>query len=265
MNVSNHLLILLAGDVSLNPGSNKYLPDNDNKFELFRKRGFHFLVINVDSLFLKVNELRDVVGHTKPAILGITESKLDSSVSDQEVNISGYSILRSDRNRYGGGVACYVRADLCFNRRNVFSNSIENVFFDLLIPKIKPLSIGIFYRPPHVNTFLETFANDLKLIDLKETEVYFLGDFNINLLVNDKFVLKENQSLDFRNLNCPLMSKYKELCQTFSLKEIIQEPTRIKSTTSSLLDYILTNVAWKISQKGVIDAGLSDHQLIYCT
>ena len=126
--------------------------------------------------------------------------------------------------------------------------------------------IGIFYRPPNVNTFLETFANDLKRIDLKETlKVYFLGDFNINLLVNDKFVLKENQSPDFRNLNCPLKSKYKELCQTFSLKEIIQEPTRITSTTSSLLDHILTNAGWKISQKGVIDVGLSDHQLIYCT
>ena len=236
-----HLLILLSGDVSLNPGPSQYPPYNDDKFEPFRKRGLHFLHINVNSLLSKIDELRDVVGHTKLAILGITESKLDSSVSDQEVNISGYSILRSNRNRYGGGVACYVRADLYFNRRNVFSNSIENVFFDLLIPKIKPLLIGIFYRPPHVNTFLETLANDLKLIDLKETEVYFLGDFNINLIVNDKFVLKENQSLDFRNLNCPLMSKYKELCQTFSLKEVIQEPTRIRSTTSSLLDHILTN------------------------
>ena len=105
----------------------------------------------------------------------------------------------------------------------------------------------------------------MKLIDLKETEVYLLGDFNINFLVNDKFVLEENQSLDFRNLNCPLMFKYKELCQTFSLKEVIQEPTRIRSTTSSLLDHILTNAGWKISQKGVIDVGLSDHQLIYCT
>ena len=61
------------------------------------------------------------------------------------------------------------------------------------------------------------------------------------------------------------MSKYEELCQTFSLKEIIQEPTRITSTTSFLLDHILTNAGWKISQKGVIDAGLSDHQLIYYT
>ena len=74
----------------------------------------HFLHINVNSLLSKIDELRDVVGHTKPTILGITESKLDSSVSDQEVDISGYSILRSDRNRYGGSVACCIRADPCF-------------------------------------------------------------------------------------------------------------------------------------------------------
>ena len=99
--------------------------------------------INVNSLLLKINELRDIVGHTKPAILGVTESKLDSSVSDQELNISGYSILKSDRNRKGGGVACYVRADLCCNTRNIFSNSIELVlFFYLLIPKVKPILIG---------------------------------------------------------------------------------------------------------------------------
>ena len=168
-------------------------------------------------------------------------------------------------NRYGRGIVCYVRADLCFNMRYVFLNSIENVFFSLLIPKLKPFLIDIFYRPPNVNTFLETFVNDLKLIHLKKTEVYFLGDFNTNLLVNDKFVLKENQPFDFRNLNCLLMSKYKGLCQKFSLKEIIQEPTCIKSTTSSLLEHCLTNAGWKISQKGVIDVGLSDHQLLYCT
>ena len=115
-----HLLILLSGDVSLNPGPSQYPPYNDDKFEPFRKRGLHFLHINVNSLLSKIDELRDVVGHTKPAILGITESKLDSSVSDQEVNISGYSIFRSDRNRYGRDAACYVTADLCFNRRNVF-------------------------------------------------------------------------------------------------------------------------------------------------
>ena len=91
-----HLLILLSGDVSLNPGPSQYLPDNVDKFEPFRKRGLHLLHINANSLLSKIDELRDVAGHTKSAILGITESKLHSSISNQEVNISGYSILRSD-------------------------------------------------------------------------------------------------------------------------------------------------------------------------
>ena len=83
------LLILLSGDASLNPGPSHHLPDNDDKFEPFHKCGLHFLHINVNSLLSKIDELRDFVGHTKPAILGITESKLDSSVSDREVNING--------------------------------------------------------------------------------------------------------------------------------------------------------------------------------
>ena len=107
----------------------------------------------------------------------------------------------------------------------------------------------------------------MNFIDLKKKlkgDVYFPGDFNINLLVNYKFILQKNKLLNFRNLNCPLMTKYKELYQTFFLKEIIQEPTRITSITYSLLDHILTNSGWKISQKGVIYVRLLDHQLIYC-
>ena len=73
-----HLLTLLSSDVSLNLGPSQYLPDNDDKFEPFRKHGFHFLHINVNSILSKIDELKDVVGHTKPVILGITESKLDS-------------------------------------------------------------------------------------------------------------------------------------------------------------------------------------------
>ena len=30
-------------------------------------------------------------------------------------------------------------------------------------------------------------------------------------------------------------------------------------------NHIITNTRWRVSQKGVIDVGLSDHQLIFCT
>ena len=66
-------------------------------------------------------------------------------------------------------------------------------------------------------------------------------------------------------MSSALVNKYKEFCQTFSLTEIIKEPTRITCSTSTLLDHILTNSSEKVSQKGVIDVGISDHQLIYCT
>ena len=51
-----HLHILLTGDVSLNPAPSQYLPDNKNKFQPFRKRGLHFLDINVNGLLSKTDE-----------------------------------------------------------------------------------------------------------------------------------------------------------------------------------------------------------------
>ena len=45
------------------------------------------------------------------------------------------------------------------------------------------------------------------------------------------------------------MTNFKEIYQTFALKEIIQEPTRITSIISSRLDDILTNSGWKYHKK----------------
>ena len=163
---------------------------DDKTWEPLKTRGLHFCHLNVNSLLSKIDELRDITNYIKPAILGITESKLDSSVTNAEVNINGYSIIRNDRNRNGGGVACYIRNDLCFNIKNIFSNSIEHVFFEIFIPKVKPIAIGIFYRPPNENDFLNLFSNDFQQIDSKTNEIYLLGDFNINLLQNGKFILK---------------------------------------------------------------------------
>ena len=149
--------------------------------------------------------------------------------------------------------------------KKIFSNSIEHVFLEILIPKVNPIAIGTFYRLPNANEFLRIFSNDFQQIDSKTNEIYLLGDFNINLPQNGKFILKENQSYKFKNSSSALVNKYKEFCQTFSLIEIITELTRITYSTSILLDNILTNSAEKVPQKGVTDVGTSDHQLIYCT
>ena len=87
-------LLLLSGDVSLNPGPVQISPAvNVNIWEPLNKKGLHFLHININSLLPKTDELKCIANKTKVAIIGITESKLDHTVSDLEVNLPGYDIL----------------------------------------------------------------------------------------------------------------------------------------------------------------------------
>ena len=58
-----------------------------------------------------------IVNKTKTAIITTTESKVDNNVPDLEVSLPGYDILQCHRNRNGGGVAFYIKKDLCFNSR----------------------------------------------------------------------------------------------------------------------------------------------------
>ena len=79
---------------------------------------------------------------------------------------------------------------------------------------------------------------------------YFLfsGDFNINLMNSKK--------------NVPNGIKtYHEFSSQHGIKQLITSPM----TSTSLLDHILTNSSERVSQSGVADVGLSDHQMTYCT
>ena len=92
----------------------------------------------------------------------MSETKLDDSVFDAEINIEGYTLIRSDRNRHGGGVACYVKQHLTFDVKYYFSNEIENIFIDIFLPKTKPFTLGFFYQPPNQYNFLHLIEDDFK-------------------------------------------------------------------------------------------------------
>ena len=48
------------------------------------------------------------------------------------------------------------------------------------------------------------------------------------------------------------------------LKQLIQCPNQVTYSFSTLTDHILASFPSRVSQKGVINVGLSDHQLILC-
>ena len=169
-------------------------------------------------------------------------SKLDHTVPDLEVNLPGYDILRCDRNRTGGGVACYIKKDLCFNRRTLNCKEIENIIFDILVPKSKPITIGVFCRPPNQANFMELIVKSFSLLNLKDNEIYLLGDFNINLLQNGNYILNRKGMAACQGAVHTLINKYQEFCQILFLKQLITCLTRVRCSNSSVIDHILTNL-----------------------
>ena len=174
---------------------------------------------------------------------------------DSEVSIDGYTLIRNDRNRHGGGVAFYIKNEICFNIKNIFSHEIENIFIDILLPKTKPFTVGVFYRPPNNIDFLKEITNDFLKLLPETNDLFILGDFNINDFISN---------IDYTTISS-ISKQYIDFCSTFALKQLIRYPTRVTSKSSTLIDHILTNAEDKISQSGIIDTGLSDHQLIFCT
>ena len=259
-------ILLLSGDVSLNPGPSQIPQLNSETWSPFRKRGLHFLHLNINSILPKIDELRHIAKTSKVSVIGISETKLDDTVTNNEINIEGYSVLRHDRNRQGGGVACYVRNDISFNQVYIFSNETENIFFEIFLPNSHTITVGIFYRPPNQNKFLDNITNDFTKLNTEKKEIIILGDININLLQNGKNILHENKN-NFGDKNAihSLLKQYKHFLTNFGLKQLIKTPTRVTRDTTTLIDHILTNSEEKISQSGVIDSGISDHSIIFCT
>ena len=67
-------------------------------------RGLRIASLNVKSIAKNIDEIRILLESKSIDILLINESKIDDSVSDNDIYISGYNIIRNDRNRNGGGV-----------------------------------------------------------------------------------------------------------------------------------------------------------------
>lgn len=207
--------------------------------------------LNVRSLLNKIDEIRLLFKSNKAHIISFSETWLDCSISDSEIEIQNYTIIRKDRNRKGGGVCGYIRSDICFNVRTDLDNAhIEAVWLDILLPKTKPLLVGILYRPPTQSVFYDRLEETCSsAIDHGKRETILIGDWNTNMLKKDSSIYKA----------------FSVFCNLFSLHQLISQCTRVSPTSQSIIDLVLTSDKSNISNSGAIDYGISDHAIIYCT
>ena len=128
-----NLILLLSGDLSLNPGplynnnNNNNNNDNNNnnnnnqlqpqsEWSAFNSRELHFIYLNVNSLLPKFDELKNVAELSNAlSQIDISESQFEDSVLSSEIHNDNYNTLRCDRNRHWGGLVCYIRNDLSYD------------------------------------------------------------------------------------------------------------------------------------------------------
>lgn len=131
------------------------------------------------------------------------------------------------------------------------ADDIEQVWFNIHIKNKKNITVGVVYRPHNnVSGFLDRFENALSLIMPSSDAIFCLGDFNIDAL--------NSASAAYCNF-CALL-------EVFSLKQYIDEPTRINLRTSTLIDFVIADDGAPVVASGAVAVhDISDHHLVFCT
>ena len=94
--------------------------------------------LNINSLLAHLDDLKFFVLDSKIDVLAIKETKIDSSVNDNEIYLPGFEVVRKDRSVYGrsgGGVCIYLRSNINYQIHNdLCDDRLECVFIQIIRP-----------------------------------------------------------------------------------------------------------------------------------
>ncbi|XP_068737945.1 uncharacterized protein [Montipora capricornis] len=189
-------------------------------------------------------------------ILAISESWLNSSVKNAEVEIDGYSLLRLERprnikNEFGGGVCAYMRKTLKSKVLKDLSGISDTGFHQLWMQvqhkTLKSFLLCVTYKPPDCNVAcFKDFRDRYTQALVYGLPILVVGDLNCDLLVN---------SSNSRTLN--------NLGTSLNMKQLITQPTRVTEISKTLIDVIFTSNPAIIVDSGIVETHFSDHYLVF--
>ena len=245
-------LILLSGNVEENPDMVNETRANSTHVNV--KIGH----LNICSLKNREHYIliRELVMENDFDIFTISETWLNKTVADVEVEFPGYTIHRLDREKkLGGGVCAYVKEGYKIDRLNELSSisdsGLHQMWLKIQAGNRKSFIVCTVYRPP--DTTLNCFEDDLSETVISalaiNKDIYILGDLNCNVLNTSDL---GGQSL----LN---------FCTAYNLTQVINEPTRITQSSQSLIDVILVSNKNVVKESKVLPVSISDHDLVYIT
>lgn len=168
--------------------------------------------------------------------------------------IDNYKVYGWDRKirKRGGGICVYVHNNLIvdcaiYEELNVSDENAEIFILQINQKCTKPFLVISIYRPPQGNQtlFVNTIRDTLAQIS-NHNKTIMLGDFNI----------------DYGTACNKAIRGLKQLEREFNLKQYITSPTRVTTTSDTIIDHVYSNVTDIISS-GTIQLNVSDHFMIF--
>lgn len=249
-----HPIIKLLHDIELNPRPNQGASTRQAK----RTSNNNITVAHLNVRSLKCRDhfiqVKQTVLENKFDILTISESWLDNSVTNLEIEIPGYDLHRVDRHdKKGGGVCVYI---LQSYKTEVDISGISVAGFHQLwikvqVRNLRSLVICTAYRPPDVP--VGCFDTDLTpsfiAASLHNKPIHILGDLNCNL----------------SNAENPDSGALLEFCRLYNLSQMVKAPTRVTAYTETLIDVILSSNEQQVRETTVKPCSISDHDIVCAT
>lgn len=90
-------------------------------------------------------------------ILAITETFLDARISNKQLHVDNYKIVRRDRNtgQDGGGCLIYIASHICYSRLKSLEPPDVELIWIKIMHNSSALILGNCYRPPSDFQFYE--------------------------------------------------------------------------------------------------------------
>ena len=231
------MLLYQSGDIEKNPGPNSASStESDDLFQFPPLQGNLSMVhYNVQSLASKTDIIEPEL--TNFDIISLTETWLNDSISNEDLKFNEFQDpFRRDRiGDSHGGVIVYVKRGIPSKRRlDLELVNIECVWIEIIV-KNKKLLIGTFYRPPNASpVVLSDIENSIGLAtDTGVENIVVTGDLNLNM---------QNQHSRM---------KITDLCQTYSLTQLMNDPTHYTETSFSIIDLVLVSNSHSVELSGV--------------
>lgn len=164
--------------------------------------------------------------------------------------IENYEVpFRRYRSDHGGGLLVYFKSGLLFTRRYDLENDHDEIIWSQInLPSCKVL-LCTMYRPPGHASIDFWKRLEFALARARDESPFI--------------ILNGVWNIDFLEALPPYLNYVFQLFNLSKLINVINEPTRVTSTTESAIDPIIISDALTSIESGVVELDLSDHFATY--